>query len=471
MSNFAQLIFRDPVFGTFNFRPPCDLRDSTHTTLPTGTNPVIDGVSVVNGQRVLFTNLTSNNNTVYKASDVTNPNTGVQWHTTIDNPASSPNPEIGDILLIQEGSAHTNEYLGWDGSGTWQFMSVPVTTTTIGNYLRTDGTNDMVGNLLFNPDNTYTIGNYASNRAAYGYFGSGLIVGAANATPALNGNLSVTSTLNSHSTPGMTGTFTSIGNAATGFNNSFINGSIGLQLEIFNGGTPGLTAEIGLGIVNFARSTGNSITNYYGSFGTYSQSIGNSVGLCCGVATYVQGGLYQVGVGINNDGAGVSGVSNIGLYSSLSSVNSTNYAAGYFLVNADDNEFDAYATFTGQVVLAGDNGNSGIKLLSLRNAGTEVLGVLNNGGLASAVTQTTLTGSAGTAVFSQPLQGSSYKKAIIYLNGFTDTGTQIYTFPTAFSHTPYVYGLTAGVAGATTTTTTIKFTVTTQTGFVFAEGY
>lgn len=85
--------------------------------------------------------------------------------------------------------------------------------------------------------------------------------------------------------------------------------------------------------------------------------------------------------------------------------------------------------------------------------------------------QTTLTGSAGTAVCSEPFRGSSYKKIIVYLNGYTDTSTQTYTFPTAFSHTPYVYGLTAGVSGATVTTTSVKFTVTAQTGFVFLEGY
>lgn len=85
--------------------------------------------------------------------------------------------------------------------------------------------------------------------------------------------------------------------------------------------------------------------------------------------------------------------------------------------------------------------------------------------------QTTLTGSAGTAICTQPEQGASHKKAAVYLSGYTDTGTQTYTFPTAFNHTPYVYGLTAGVAGATVTTTSIKFTVTTLTGFVFVEGF
>lgn len=85
--------------------------------------------------------------------------------------------------------------------------------------------------------------------------------------------------------------------------------------------------------------------------------------------------------------------------------------------------------------------------------------------------QTTLTGSVGTAICSQPEQGSSYKKVAVFLNGYTDTGTQTFTFPVAFVKAPYVYGLASGVAGATTTTSSIKFTVTTLTGFVFAEGY
>lgn len=86
-------------------------------------------------------------------------------------------------------------------------------------------------------------------------------------------------------------------------------------------------------------------------------------------------------------------------------------------------------------------------------------------------TQTTLTGSAGTAICSQPEQGPSYKKVMIYLSGYTDTNSHVYTFPTAFSNTPYIYGVTAGVAGATVTTTTVRFTTTTVTGFVFLEGY
>ena len=87
--------------------------------------------------------------------------------------------------------------------------------------------------------------------------------------------------------------------------------------------------------------------------------------------------------------------------------------------------------------------------------------------------QTTLTGTAGTAKCSEPEQGSSYKKVICYLSGFTGTGisADTYTFPTGFTNTPYVYGATAIVAGSTATASTIKFSLTLQTGFVFAEGY
>jgi hypothetical protein len=89
----------------------------------------------------------------------------------------------------------------------------------------------------------------------------------------------------------------------------------------------------------------------------------------------------------------------------------------------------------------------------------------------STATQTPLTGSAGTATCSQPFQGASYKKVIVYLSGFTDDNTQIYTFPTAFTEAPYIYGLTAGVSGATVTLATVKFNVTAETGFVIIEGY
>ena len=86
--------------------------------------------------------------------------------------------------------------------------------------------------------------------------------------------------------------------------------------------------------------------------------------------------------------------------------------------------------------------------------------------------QTTVSASTSvSAIFSEPEQGTSYKKCIIYLNAAL--GTASYTFPTAFVNTPVV-STTSGLASSivtTLTTTTVIVTGTTSTGFLIIEGY
>jgi hypothetical protein len=91
-------------------------------------------------------------------------------------------------------------------------------------------------------------------------------------------------------------------------------------------------------------------------------------------------------------------------------------------------------------------------------------------GLFNTATQSTVVASiSGSVVFSQPEQGSSYKKVLIYLNAAN--GTASYTFPTPFVNTPMVISQSLTATVTTLSATAVTITGTTQTGFVELEGY
>lgn len=208
-----------------------------------------------------------------------------------------------------------------------------------------------------------------------------------------------------------------------------------------------------------------------------------------GSQTAGHGGTVSVGSGCALEGitaasgsvGAFSGVGNniyLGGICTIGFINVTNQAVNH--ISAFDNGLPVIlkvGSFTGLNTLTDTNQSNPTGALTATSVNQYAFDPTNtkwyeyDGIPAGTSGQTTLTGSAGTAICSQPSQGANYKKVLCYLSGYTDTGTQIYTFPTAFVNTPYVYGHASGVAGATATTTTVTFSVTTETGFVFIEGY
>ncbi len=91
-------------------------------------------------------------------------------------------------------------------------------------------------------------------------------------------------------------------------------------------------------------------------------------------------------------------------------------------------------------------------------------------------TQNTLTGtSAGSIVWSQPLQGSALKLVILYANGYENTTTtaQSITFTKAFTNTPATLVNTTGMSITVSTTgVTLPTSMTAAaSGWIIIAGY
>jgi hypothetical protein len=84
--------------------------------------------------------------------------------------------------------------------------------------------------------------------------------------------------------------------------------------------------------------------------------------------------------------------------------------------------------------------------------------------------QTVVNGSiSGTATFTQPFAGTSYKKCMVYCNALNGTAT--YTFPVAFTDSPAVNSSGTGVVVTSLSPSSITITGSTSTGFLIVEGF
>lgn len=121
---FSFRLFNNPDIGKVNNRPAVNVLDSISTTLPSGNNIVIDGVTLRLGNRVLFTNLSdsSKNNKVYI---VTKSRNGNILKEVFDSTKSEA--QLGDSLFIKQGTVHSNKLLGFDGN--WIQLNIDLSGT------------------------------------------------------------------------------------------------------------------------------------------------------------------------------------------------------------------------------------------------------------------------------------------------------------------------------------------------------
>lgn len=163
---------------------------------------------------------------------------------------------------------------------------------------------------------------------------------------------------------------------------------------------------------------------------------------------------------------------------------STNYPLFYFNCSGSTapSTWNTGGTWLGFNLCSGFTGNTSVIDIH-DNGGASVFQLLGNGAFttASSVTGASIKingtqssvscSTSGTAVFSQPIQGTTDKKVLVHMAACL--GTASYTYPTAFTNAPSVYASNNVAASIATSVSNTAVTVTgaTTTGSLVLEDY
>jgi hypothetical protein len=124
----------------------------------------------------------------------------------------------------------------------------------------------------------------------------------------------------------------------------------------------------------------------------------------------------------------------------------------------------------GLIVYAGGASASTAELTVTGSGNVTANGFLAGKVVNNAAAQTTVSCStSGSVVFSQPEQGASYKKVVVYENACV--GTAVYNFPAAFSHVPQVLSQSLAATATSVSATAVTVTGATSTGFLDLDGF
>jgi len=127
MSNFFKLVPLALGFGPqLQNAGEVTAMDSSSTTLPTGSAPTADGVTLQNYNKVLYSALTTNPG-VYEITGGVGTPSGATFSPVQQLPSgdSGLQPSLGCALYVQEGTSNGGTCQVWNGS-EWVSASVSI---------------------------------------------------------------------------------------------------------------------------------------------------------------------------------------------------------------------------------------------------------------------------------------------------------------------------------------------------------